>query len=272
VDAVGAETAIQWCDHTFNPWIGCTKVSEGCRNCYAEAQNRFRKWNGGEWGPGAPRKRTSASNWRLPEKWNREAERAGQRARVFCASLADVFDDEAPAHWRADLFDLIGVTPHLDWQLLTKRPQNAARMLPWRDGEAPWRNVWIGTSVEDQRAADERIEHLMRTPATVRFLSCEPLLERIDLAPWFTRIRAAVLGGSIDWVIVGGESGGGAREMRLDWAQRIVNDCKAAGVAVFVKQLGAKPVEFLNPWKLRNHKGGDPAEWPADLRVREFPT
>ena len=171
-------TAIEWTDHTFNPWEGCQKVAPECDNCYAETWNE--RFHGGEnWGPKAPRRRTSAQNWNKPRRWNREAEAFhtthGRRQRVFCASLADVFDNAVDPAWRADLFDLIRATPNLDWLLLTKRPQNMVRMLPddWGDG---WAHVWLGTSAGSQKTADTNIPALLATPAAVRFVSAEPML------------------------------------------------------------------------------------------------
>ncbi len=295
---MGSETAIAWTDHTFNPWIGCQRVSPGCENCYAEARD-VRFDGGAHWGPGAARRVTSAASWANPRKWNRDAVKAGRTARVFCASLADVFEDRRDLDEpRARLFDLIEATPFLDWQLLTKRPENMVRLAPssWAGG---WpSNVWAGTTVEDERRADERIPHLLLVPATVRFLSCEPLLGRVDLngrdlrlgsaGPWLDRIH---------WVIVGGESGGGARPFALEWARLIVDRCKSASIPrpVFVKQLGRVPVldeatwrslpstPLLNannrtrapagtvPLKLVHDKGEDVAEWPKDLQIQEFP-
>ena len=176
---------IEWTDHTFNPWIGCTKVSAACDHCYAEVATPTRtlRASGAEtWGPHAPRRRTSPANWKKPLAWNRQAQAEGRRYRVFCASLADVGDNHASilAEWRADLWHLIAATPNLDWLLLTKRPQNIIKMLPhiWGDG---WPNVWIGTTVENQTEADRRIPHLLAVPAAVRFLSMEPLLGPVDL-------------------------------------------------------------------------------------------
>lgn len=224
---------IEWTDHTFNPWIGCSKCSKGCEHCYASSMMAER-WKRAIWGPGGTRRRTSPGNWRNPLRWNKES----SGARVFCASLADVFEDykgdgSAPdrplglAPWRHDLFDLIEKTPNLEWLLLTKRPQNAAKFLKKR---MP-RNVWIGTSVEDQKAADERIPHLAGIPATVRFLSCEPLLGPLNLRP---------LLGRIDWVIVGGESGKSPRQMDADWVRDIRDQCVEAGVAFHFKQWGGR--------------------------------
>lgn len=181
-------SGIEWTNHTFNPWIGCTKVSPACDFCYAEEWNK--RYEGGKnWGPKAPRRRTKT--WSGPRKWNREAAAAGIRARVFCASLADVFDNHPTIEqaWRDDLWQLIRETPNLDWLLLTKRPQNIIKYLPedWLLHGEQWGkddgypNVWLGTTVENQVEADRRIPHLLNVPSRVRFLSCEPLLGAVDL-------------------------------------------------------------------------------------------
>lgn len=251
-------TKIEWATHTFNGWRGCTKVSPGCKNCYAEklVTQRLK----GEWGPGAPRQLASEAMWKQPLKWDREAAKNGTRPRVFCSSLADVLDNEVPTEWLADLLRLICRTPHLDWLLLTKRPETWTKRMEavkeidgdslawtWLRGIAP-ANVWIGTSVEDQERADERIPALLDIPAKVRFLSCEPLLgpveitgnyaltgqaRRVDksLTPAGTRAR-------IHWVIVGGESGPNARPMHPDWARDLRDQCAAAGVPFLFKQWG----------------------------------
>jgi protein gp37 len=164
---MGANSKIEWCHHTFNPWVGCTPVSRACDFCYAEAWAKRtghpELWQG-------QRRRTTAANWREPLKWNRAAAAAGERHRVFCASLADVFDNQVPAQWREDLWGLIRETPSLDWLLLTKRPQNIAGMLPAQFDEGDrwperWPNVWLGTTVENQDEADRRIPHLLAVPA-----------------------------------------------------------------------------------------------------------
>ena len=161
---------IEWTDHTFNPWIGCQKVSPGCDNCYAEAlmDKRYRKV---EWGPHGERKRTSEANWKLPFRWARTAEATGKRPRVFCASLADVFDNQVPPGWRMDLFALIECTPQLDWLLLTKRPENIRKMVPLFWQEPKLTNVWLGTTAEDQEHFDHRWNILSQVPASVRFIS-----------------------------------------------------------------------------------------------------
>src|SRR6185312_15743750 len=191
-----------------------------------------------EWG-NHPRRRTSDANWNKPLKWNRQAEAAGVRIKVFCASLADWLDNQVPYAWQLDLGILVEATPHLDWLLLTKRPQNFAARSPWQNGELP-QNVWLGTTVENQEEADRRIPHLVAIDAAKRFLSCEPLLGPIDLThipgpDTFGEVPALAL---IDLVIVGGESGPGARPMHPDWARSLRDQCQAAGVPFFFKQWG----------------------------------
>lgn len=249
-------TKIEWCDHTFNPWEGCQKVGPGCDNCYAEARNaRYAGGTAINWGPGAPRRRTSAANWRKPLAWNRDAgvfyAQHRHRQRVFCSSLADVFDNEVDPQWRRDLFDLIELTPNLDWLLLTKRIGNVVRMLPTHDW-ATRPNVWLGATVCNQEEADRDIPKLLATPARTRFLSMEPLLgpvniewalsHRLDIAagflergqfsPGFERVRP------LDWVIVGGESGPNARPMHPAWARSLRDQCQAASVPFLFKQWG----------------------------------
>jgi protein gp37 len=334
---MGAITKIEWCDRTFNPWIGCTKVSEGCLNCYAEDQmaNRWKKCG---WGPQSPRVRTSKANWRKPLLWERvsprfmecavckgreargwdgyayknctnhdclslsETESRRVRQRVFCASLADWLDDAVPIEWLADLLALIMATPHLDWLLLTKRPELWGKriegVLQWIEGHADWeinikhhllalrnwladwfvlgippRNVWLGTSVENQEQANRRIPHLLRIPAVVRFLSCEPLLGPINLRRIVLQksnnpdrsqpdisfdALQGWMGGTdqdrslIHWVIAGGESGRRARPMHPDWTLSLLDQCQAANVQFFFKQWGEwRPVvasDFTNPF------------------------
>lgn len=250
---------IEWTDHTFNPWEGCQKVGPGCDHCYAETRNaRFAGGTAINWGPGAPRRRTSASNWAKPLKWNAQAEafaaQHGRRQRVFCASLADVFDNAVDMRWREDLFALITATPNLDWLLLTKRIGNVPPMISLIPGHLP-NNVWLGATVVNQEEADRDIPKLLEVPARVHFLSMEPLLGPVDL----TRIRPTTFaatanaltgkwkwdGGpkkvetkALDWVIVGGESGPGARPMSPDWTSRLRDQCQAAGVPFLFKQWG----------------------------------
>ncbi len=315
------QTKISWCDSTFNPWVGCTKVSAGCAHCYAERANvRFRGDTPGNWGPGAPRRVTVTSNWRKPVMWNRMAASCGSssgaencpfcsgpagphRHRVFCGSQCDWLDEEAPIEAFARLLALIHATPNLDWLMLSKRPQNWEDRLAaaWMQASATepkgtydlqnwindWygrriapANVWIGTTVEDQTRADERIPHLLSIPARVRFLSCEPLLEQIDISypesfypngP--TRCcdgrECACMGMPIDpplvwelqWVICGGESGPFARPMHPDWARGLRDQCAAAGVAFHFKQWGEwipeKQIVAALPWtRMYSHPDG----------------
>lgn len=254
---------IGWTDNTFNPWIGCTRVSSGCIHCYAETlmDKRLGK---AEWGPTGIRQRTSEDYWKQPLKWNRAAKESGKSIRVFCASLADVFErNDQIREWRWDLWDLVTSTPNLTWMFLTKRPENVLDMVPWywyrkvgKDGFLSdsvahlWpANVWIGASVEDRENADKRIPHLLNIPAPVRFLSIEPMLGPIHIQR------------RVDWVIVGGESGLGCRPMNIEWARDILIQCQAAGIPFFMKQLGGHP-----------DKREGISRFPPELQVRQFPT
>lgn len=249
-------TSIEWADHTFNPWVGCTKVSPGCDHCYAEARMDTRLHRV-QWGAGQPRQRTKT--WGDPVRWNKQAEafyvERGSRQRVFCASLADVFDNEVPSEWRADLFRLILDTPHLDWLLLTKRIGNVSKMLT-ADQWEHLGNVWLGATVVNQAEADRDVPKLLAVPARVRFLSIEPMLGPLWLNDYLYtslvptgRIRThkgrrqmelAHQGraGLLHWVICGGESGPGARPMHPDWARSLRDQCAAAGVPFLFKQWG----------------------------------
>lgn len=272
---------IEWTDHTFNPWEGCQKVGPGCDHCYAETRNaRFAGGTAINWGPGAPRRRTSAATWQKPLTWNRAHEQFfaehGRRQRVFCASLADVFDNAVDPQWRADLFALIEATPNLDWLLLTKRIGNVKDMvpLPWvskpfQHGPNPtniypagWPvNVWLGATVVNQEEADRDIPKLLAVPAGVRFLSMEPLLGPVELRPHLWKCCGCPIPGYpgdgwmqppdgpeccrepeptnlLHWVIAGGESGAGARPMHPDWARNLRDQCAAAGVPFLFKQWG----------------------------------
>ncbi|WP_375263235.1 phage Gp37/Gp68 family protein [Palleronia sp.] len=281
-----AETSIEWCDFTFNPWTGCQKVAPECDHCYAEGWAKRSGHVG--WGPTADRRRTTAATWSKPRKWDAVAGAKGIRRRVFVASLADVFDNAVPDDWRADLWALIRECPNLDWLLLTKRPQNIAKMLPddWGDG---WPNVWLGTSAGTQETADRNIPALLAVPAAVRFVSAEPLLEFVDLeTAWFgeSALDAECWGdcawcgnghpplhncqrgrqpeavfdkgqSGLDWIIAGGESGPGARPMDPEWARSLRDQCAAAGTAFFMKQIGGTRKPFVSI--------------PDDLMVREWP-
>lgn len=275
---MSANSKIEWTDHTFNPWEGCQKVGPGCDNCYAESRNaRFAGGTAINWGPAAPRRRTSPANWGKPLAWNAAHgeffAQHGRRQRVFCASLADVFDNAVDPRWRAELFDLIDATPNLDWLLLTKRIGNVAAMLEdvaarqfdlerlhvpsARD------NVWLGATIVNQDEADRDIPKLLAVPARVRFLSMEPLLEQVTIFD---------LDGPIDvpdgaesplhWIIVGGESGRGARAMHPDWARSLRDQCAAVGVPFLFKQWG----EWLGA-----HQDGSHEHEPLELNASDDP-
>lgn len=242
---MGADSKIEWCRHTWNPWVGCTKLSPACDHCYAEVwakrTGQHHLWAG-------ERRRTSEANWQLPLKWNRAAAAAGERHCVFCGSLMDFCDNQVPRRWRDDAWHRVHQTPNLDWMLLSKRPENYRKMLPgpdigtpeWGDG---WPNVWLGATVED-RARLRRIDHLREVPARIRFLSIEPLLEdlgTLDLV-------------GIHLVIVGGESGPHARDNNFEAnARALLAQCRAASVPFFCKQNVRKTA------------------LPIDLMVRELP-
>lgn len=283
-------TKIEWTDHSFNPWEGCQKVGPGCDNCYAETRNA--RFAGGEainWGPDAPRRRTAPSTWAKPKAWNAAHEKFfaehGRRQRVFCASLADVFDNAVDPQWRADLFALIAQTPNLDWLLLTKRIGNVHKLLDeailhiesrpdwksegphkleaarnlmanWVQLKKPPHNVWLGATIVNQEEADRDIPKLLAVPARVRFLSMEPLLGPVNLSVIEINGDSEIypLSGTtdcvndegesapdlppLDWVIVGGESGPGARPMHPEWASSLRDQCQAAGTPFFFKQWG----------------------------------
>lgn len=237
---------IEWTDHTFNPWIGCQKVSAGCDHCYAEMQNKFYKWNGGGWGPHAPRKRTSEANWRKPLQWDRAAKADGVRHKVFCASLADWLDNKVPKEWRQDLAELIAQTPRLDWLLLTKRIENYKKLAPWNRATIP-QNVWLGVTAENQDCYERRWPILAELPAAVRFISYEPALGPL----W---MKSKCHAQNPDWVICGGESGKDARYMKPRWARKLAEECTELGIAFFMKQMTKKkPI-------------------PEQLLIRQYPT
>ncbi|WGS53520.1 phage Gp37/Gp68 family protein [Paraburkholderia sp. D15] len=238
---------IEWTDHTFNPWIGCSRVSPGCDNCYAAVSTPARTMHVA-WGATEARHRTGASNWATPKIWNGGHDaffaKHGRRQRVFCASLADVFDNAVDPAWRRDLFDLIELTPNLNWLLLTKRIGNVfemvarARSHDWLAGRD---NVWLGATVVNQEEADRDIPKLLAVPARVRFLSMEPLLGPVSFEGIFASddVRDGTNAlEALDWVIVGGESGTDARPMHPDWARDIRDQCEQVGTPFFFKQWG----------------------------------
>lgn len=333
---MGAETKIQWANETFNCWRGCTKISTGCKNCYASVGAGRNRKVLGVWGPNGTRVLAAESYWKQPLAWDRKAAKAGERHRVFCASYADVFEDwPGPVHdhrgqqvfryrkpqeaetgqpgqvnrwWttypvgpdggmldlltldevRRRLFTLIARTPHLDYLLLTKRPEYMRAFLARlsfdrtddnqvyarldRSGtwdEEPLKNVWLGVSVEDQTRADERIPLMLDTPAAVRFLSVEPMLGPIEFSNATRRADAVSQLGKkaldgIDWVIGGGESGDGARPCKVEWLRSVVRQCQAVQVPVFVKQLGSNPEGDEFP-----EVETDPATGTRELHVRQ---
>jgi protein gp37 len=281
-------TNIAWADATFNPFIGCTKVSTGplgaCTNCYAEAWDiRFK---GNHWGPGAPRRRTSMSNWKKPVHWNRDAIAAGTRPRVMCGSLCDVFDNEVPQAWRFDLWNVIRATPRLRWMLITKRIGNAPDMLPpdWTSGA--FAHVGIIASTVTQDEIDRDAPKLFKVPAAWWGFSVEPQMGAITL-PQCVVDQARDFPGRV-WAISGGESyqpifhksRADVRGYNLKWAFSLKAQCALAGIAYFQKQLGARPY-FPSPPPLGgqvayvcerdDHAGADPADWPEPLRVQQFP-
>jgi protein gp37 len=224
---MGKNSKIEWTHHTFNPWWGCTRVSEACVHCYAESWSK--RLGKSLWGPKAQRRFFGDKHWSEPVKWNEEAKAVGKRARVFCASMADVFEKRGELdQWRSELWQLIHDTPDLDWLLLTKRPELVNEMVPWTE---QWpKNVWIGTTIEDQESATKRLPHLSKIPARVRFISAEPLLGPLELKQW--------LGSTIDWVITGGESGARARPSHPQWFRELRQDCIVSGVPYHFKQWG----------------------------------
>lgn len=269
---MGEETGISWTDSTFSPWIGCQKVGPGCDHCYAEAQDQ--RFTGGKhWGPGAERRRTSAAYWRGPYKWSAR--------RIFAASQADIFDNAVPREWRDDFWDIVRAAHWHEWQIVTKRIGNVADMLPadWLSGA--FDSVVLIITVCDQEEADRDVPKLLAVPRTERQLcgiSYEPALGPIDFETpegWLWRYddsgrREPMRGwpnhprrsGGIDWVICGAESGPHARPMQLEWARAVRDQCAAAGVAFFMKQL------CDGDGKLTKHI----LEFPVDLQVQQFPT
>ena len=304
---MGKTTAIGWTDHTFNPWLGCQRVSPACgdakASCYAEwfAANRMGYRDDGAkgfhlWGPTkgenpAQRVRTSNAYWKQPLTWNRQAETSGVRRKVFCASMADVFEAPSGAagsdleEWRADLWPLIAATPWLDWLLLTKRPENILGMIPfhWREEGLP-DNVWAGTTVENQEYAEKRVRELLRVPAATRWLSIEPMLGAVDARRFLDPDAASIeeiktwpcddCGATHDcdceagparirWVVVGGQSGPGHHALNLDSARSLIAQCRETDTPVFVKQdsgaLAGQQGRFTAAeWALK--------QWPPSVR------
>lgn len=252
-------SGISWTDHTFNPWVGCTKVGPGCDHCYAEAWNtRFGGGTAPNWGPGAPRRRTAPQNWTKVLRWQREAKHAGRRLKVFCASLADVFDNEVDPAWRQDLWGMYEACPDLDWIFVTKRIGNVAKMAPVSGfGD----NAIVLATIVNQDEADRDMHKLVEIKssgiAKMVGVSYEPALGPVNWNEWAD---------SIDWLIVGGESsqkGAKARLFDPAWALDVTD---LAGPAIFVKQLGSNcGIDLIDK------AGADPVEWPYTLQVQQFP-
>ncbi len=272
---------IQWTDHTKNLWWGCVEVSPGCDHCYAK--DLATRWGRDVWGVNAPRFFTKEPFKEL-DKWQREADKAGIRKRVFVQSMSDICEVlpfEHPNRQQMDnvrqaFFEKVANEwGMLDFQLLTKRVGNYPKVVParWLGGAWP-ANAWAGISVVNQTEADRDIPKLLALPAPVKFLSVEPQIGPIDLTDLGCRSLEHAYGGEssewkrLQWVIVGGESGSQARPFDPDWARSLIEQCDMAGVACFVKQMGRRPVGLM----LKDNHGGDWSEWPEDLRVREFPT
>lgn len=222
---MGADSKIEWTDHTFNPWYGCTQISPACDHCYAAAwakRSGLVEWNG-------PPRRSSAAAWLEPFKWNAEAERAGRPATVFAPSLGDPFDKLVEPATRADFWSVIRRTPALRWILLTKRPQNIPGMLPpdWGQG---WPHVALGVTAENDAEWQRRVPLLLAVPAARYLVSAEPLLSAIEPGPWLARLHL---------VIAGGETGSAhSRPTHPRWARELRDACAAAGVPFHFKRWG----------------------------------
>lgn len=268
---------------TFNPWIGCVHYGPGCDFCYAEAwDNRNLHGPESHWGPGSPRKEMSEHYWNGPLRWDRTAKATGVKHKVFCASLADVFEKHpALDERRARLWPLIKQTTSLTWLVLTKRAENINDMLPadWGDG---YDNVWLGVTTENQACADFRIGKLRQVKAKTKFLSVEPQLEKIDFSHWMGSLCSRAK--PFDWLIFGGESGtdekkdkdgniintATCRPFDPEWMREPMEQAKESGIAVFVKQMGTI---YANAHRdtIKEKKGGDPSEWPEWMQKQEFP-
>jgi protein gp37 len=243
------KTGISWTDKTFNPWWGCTKVSPACDYCYAATIAKNRKMP--IWGAGAARHLTSVNNHKQPFVWNRQAARLGRRYRVFCLSMGDVMDGEVPQAWREELWETIDQTPHLDWQLLTKRPENYHRYLPTAFKH---NNVWLGTTAENQHYFDVRWRAMQllraRFPQAPLWISYEPALGPV------TVVGAELIP---NWIIFGGESGSGARPIDVEWARDIRDECARLGISFFMKQMASHSI----------HRAKHSI--PEDLKIRQYP-
>jgi protein gp37 len=261
---MGQKSSIEWTDATWNPTTGCDRVSPGCDHCYAltlakrlKAMGNARYQHDGNPNTSGPGFGLTLHHDKIEEPLRWKTPR-----RIFVNSMSDLFHDDVPEQFIADVFHVMREARWHQFQVLTKRPRRMAYTLQnlwsgaWAHEPAP--NVWLGTSVEDQKRAELRIPRLLETPAAVRFLSCEPLLDRVDITPW---IQDRVV--QLEWVIVGGESGAGARPMDLEWVQAIRDDCTAAGIAFFFKQWGGRTPKAGG----RSLDGRTWDEWPTDRSV-----
>ena len=254
---MGKITGISWTDHTFNPWWGCIKVSPACDSCYAET---WAKRTGHEvWGKDAPRRFFGDKHWNEPRVWDEQSRAAGVRKKVFCASMADVFEKRDDLiESRNRLWALIEETPHLDWLLLTKRPQSVWTMVPPRWIDAPQFNAWFGVTAENDEFARKRLSHLRNLPNAMPWVSYEPALGPVDWRPYLDFVM---------WIIFGGESNSN-RKSEAVWALDTLNQCREFGRAFFSKQAGNA---LAREWGCEHKEGKDPSEWPEQFRVQEFP-
>lgn len=253
---MGKQTGISWTNHTFNGWWGCVEVSPACDNCYA--RELAHRWKFDVWGKDAPRRFMTEKYWNQLTHWDIAAKKKGVPAKVFAHSMSDVFEDRRDLDvWREKLFGIIGKTPNLIYQLLTKRADKINELAPkaWVEGTWP-SNVWMGVTAENQRRWEERVPFLKATGARVKWVSAEPLLS--DIVDDYT---------GIDWIVVGGESGSN-RRMDPAWASNILVRCTSSGTKYFMKQKGDVLARELG---CKDKSGKDPAEWPAWMRVQEFP-
>jgi len=279
---MGKDSAIEWTDHTFNPWHGCFKITSGCANCYAETLSK-RFGHEKHWGYQVPRRHFGEKHWEEPLKWNAKAIEEEAIKLVFCGSMCDIFEnnpmDDTMDEDRKQLWDLIENTDNLFWLLLTKRLEKVMTTIPWHWNEWP-ENVAIGASIENQNTAEFRIPALLKMPAKHGFLSIEPLIDHIDLeraVNWLWEEEDEQEyefkhnpRGEIDWVIVGGESGPRSRLMNLDWVRDLREQCFDAQIPFFVKQLGTHWARSERVYT-KSKKGENSELWPEDLRIRQIP-
>lgn len=255
---MGKETGITWCDHTFNPWWGCVRVSPGCEHCYAETFSKRMGLN--IWGS-TERRFFGDKHWNEPIAWNKQAEQEGKVHRVFCASMADVFEVfKGLDIQRFRLWNLVEHTPWLEWLILTKRPENISTRIP-SEFNYMTSNVRLGVTAEDQEYGDRRIAKMLEVWGGKNFVSYEPALGPLHIGRWIRpEGHDFKFSSDLDWMICGGESGAGCRPMNLDWARHLRSECRTANIPFFFKQMGGFP-----------DKRHDPAGWPEDLRIQEFP-